>query len=160
MKYTGRLQKPVVRRPVGILSTDDQLRAAAKAEVDEVFDKFDELFSAFALEKDDWCGLALALARAHVPGFRVVAPAGRRTEWSVVDKAELKVDVDDIAASSGLPTTEAIKLACKRDAWAGKTKKMSLAAITKHYYTADPRFVQIVKDARAYREHESMVRKD
>lgn len=158
MKYTGRLQKPIVRRPIGIFSTDDQIKATVNAEVDEMFSKFDDLFAAFALEKDNWFGLALALAKAHVPGFKLVAPAGRKTEWTIVDKAALKLDVDTIAESAAVPITEAIKLACKLDAWAEKTKKMTLAAITKHYYAADPRFVSIVRDAQAYQAHESKVR--
>jgi len=151
MKYTGRLKKPIVRRPFGILASEEYVRAAVKAEVEEMFSKFDDLFVAFALQNDDWFALALALAKAHVPGFKIVAPAGRKTEWSVVDKAELKLDIDAIAGRSEVPITEAIKLACRLEAWAAKTKKMSLAAITKHYYTADPRWVEIVSDARAYR---------
>jgi hypothetical protein len=158
MKYSGRLQKPIVKRRVGVFSTEEDIRAAANAEVNEMFDKLDDLFAAFTLQKDDWCGLALALAKAHVPGFKFVAPAGRKTEWSVLDKAELKLDVDTIAESTGLPITEAIKRACKMEAWSAKTKKMSLPAITKHYYTADSRFVGIVRDARAWDAHESMVR--
>ena len=117
-----------------------------------MFAKLPDLFKAHEVPKGNWMALALALAKAHVPGFKVVKRAGRKTEWNISDKAEFRLDVDGIVSESGdlLPVTEAIKLACRLDAWSSKTNPMTLAAVTKHYYNADLRFVEIVKKARAY----------
>ena len=155
MKYTGSLSKTIAQKRIGIFAGEDGYIAEAKRTTDEMFSKLPDLFKAHQVTEGDWVALALALAKAHVPGFKVVKPAGRKTEWGIADKAEFRLDVDTIITNTGnvLPVTEAIKLACKLEAWASKTKPMTLAAITKHYYTANLRFVEVVKDARAWDAH-------
>lgn len=155
MKYTGSLGKTITRKRVGLIAVD-AYQAEEKRVNDEMLAKLPDLFKAHAVPGGDWVALALALARAHVPGFKIIRRAGRPTEWGLGDKAVFRLDVDTIVVNSGntLPVTEAIKLACRLDAWAEKTKEpMKLAAITKHYYTADLRFVEAVKEARARQAH-------
>lgn len=154
MKYTGTLNKPITKRRLSLLALYP-LRDEYQRQTDEALSKLPDLFAAHDVQNGNWPALALALARAHVPGFKIVEPAGRPTEWGLADKAEFRFDVDTFVINSGntMLVTEAIKLACRLDAWASKTKPMTLAAITKHYYTADLRFVEIVKDARAWDAH-------
>ena len=155
MKYTGTLKKPITRRRIGLLAFEDAYQAEYERVNDEMIAKLPDLFKTHDVPEGNWVALAIALAKTHVPGFKEVNPAGRKTEWDIADKAEFRLDVDIAVMNSGntLPVTEAIKLACRLDAWASKTKLMTLAAITKHYYTADLRFVEVGKDARAWHAH-------
>jgi hypothetical protein len=150
LKYTGKLNKPIVRKRIGILANEDAYMAEAKRITDEMFAKLPDLFAAHGLQHGDWVALAMELAKAHVPGFQVNKPAGRKTEWDISHKAEFRLDVDAIVANSGLSVVEAIKLTIRSDAWAVKAAPMTIAALEQHYYKADMRWVQIVKDARAY----------
>ena len=152
MKYTGTLKKGITRRRVGLLADSDAHKIEGKRIADEMFAKLPELFRAYGIKPNNWPAMVLALAQEHVPGFKVINPAGRKIEWGDADNAEFRLDVDAIVADSGntVPVTEAIKLACRLDAWASKTRPMTLAAITAHYYDADLRWVEIAKDARAY----------
>lgn len=150
MKYTGTLNKRITRRRIGLLGGDDAVQAESNRINAEMVEKLPALFDAHGIEYGNWVRLALALAREHVPGFAVINPPGRPTEWGLALKAEFRLDVDAIATAKGLTVIEAIKLAIRLDAWAIKTKPMDLRALEKHYYTADLRFVEIVKKARAY----------
>lgn len=155
MKYEGRLSKPIVRKKLGLLAPEEAFELDYKRVVDEMFGKLPELFAAHAVPDGNWAALAIELAKEHVPGFRVVNPAGRKTEWEVTDKAELRVDVDAEIEQSGLSVIEAIKVTIRRPAWAAKTKPMKLDAIRKHYDAADPRWVRIVEDARRWESIQS-----
>ena len=158
MKYKGALNKPVVRKRLGLLATDEQVADAANTQFHELVAKLPLLAEAHGVAKGDWFGLAFELARAHVPGFKVVDPAGRPTEWSDIDKAELRIDVDDlIAVRNTRPVTEAIRIVCKLERWAEKTKGMKISALSKHYYGADVRWVRMLRDAKAW---ESIVGND
>jgi hypothetical protein len=150
MKYTGKLKKQIVRKRIGILSDEDAYLAEAKRITDEMFAKLPDLFAAYGLKQGDWVFLAMELAKAHVPGFQVIKPAGRKTEWDISQKAEFRLDVDAVMAKNGLSVVEAIKLTIRSTAWAAKAAPMTIAALEQHYYKADMRWVQIVKDARAY----------
>lgn len=152
-KYTGSLSKTIARRRIGILAGEDAYTAEAKRIADEMFSKLPDLFQAHGVEEGNWLALSLSLAKSHVPGFKVVEPAGRRPEWDISHKAEFRLDVDTIIEKSGEPklsVVEAIKLTCRLNDWAEKTAPMSLAALEQHYYKADLRWVQVVKDARSY----------
>jgi|GEM_PF-2237069 len=150
MKYSGRLSKTIAQRRIGILESEDVYQTEAKRITDEIFSKFPELFVAHGVPDGNWFLLALELAKAHVPGFKVVKPAGRKTEWSIVDKAEFRLDVGTLVDKDSLSVVEAIKLVIRLDAWATKTAPMTVAALEQHYYNADLRFVEIVKNARAW----------
>lgn len=168
MKYTGSLSKTIARKRIGVFASEDAYIAEAKRTTDEMFSKLPDLFKAHQVTEGDWVALVLALAKAHVPGFKVVNPAGRKPEWDSSHKAEFRLDVDTTIEKSGqkkLSVVEAIKLVCRMGDWAEKTEPMNLAALEQHYYKADMRWVQVVKEARAYRaipqserdSHESIV---
>ena len=158
MKYTGELQKTIPTKKIGLLDDEDSRRAEAKRIAALKVSKMPALFAAHGVALGDWVNLAFELAKEFVPGFRVVEPAGRPTEWSGVDKAEFKLSVDDMqAANPGIPKTQAITKVCRLSRWEAKTKGMKVTALRKHYDNADATWVAIVKDAKAY---ESMVRED
>lgn len=153
MKYKGSLSKTIAQKRIGSLAGEDAYIAEAKRTTDEMFSKLPDLFKAHQVTEGDWVALALALAKAHVPGFKVVRPAGRRTEWGIADKAEFRLEVDAFIDKSKLSVVEAIKLVCRLDAWKEKTAPMKISALEQHYYQADMRFIQVVKDARAWDAH-------
>lgn len=156
MKYAGKLSKPIVRRRVGLLASDEQRAAAVNAQVDELLSKLPLLAEAHGVRHGDWFALAVSLARAHVPGFKLVEPAGRPTEWGVFDKAEFKLYVDSIRAT-GKTLDASIKYVSKSAKWSAKVAGMKLGALRRHYYSADPRFFAVLADAKSY---ESMVGDD
>jgi hypothetical protein len=154
MKYVGNLNKGITRKRMGIFADDADYATEAQRTTDEMFSKLPDLFAVHQVSEGDWAGLAMALAKTHVPGFKLINPAGRKTEWNPADKAEFRLDVDAIIENHGISVVEAIKLACRLDAWIEKTKEpMTIAALEQHYYKADIRFIQVVKDARAWQSH-------
>ena len=159
MKYTGKLSKPIPRKRFGLLASEDDYKAEARSLTDEMFARLPLLAEAHGVPSGDWFALALALAKEHVPGFNVVNPAGRKTEWGIAAKAEFRLDVDTIIKKNGLSVVEAIKLAIRRDRWSAIAKPMKLPALEQHYYKADLRFVEVVKDARAWDALPAEVRK-
>ena len=151
MKYTGKLAKPIVSKQLGIFATDDDIHAEALRVTTEKVNKVSALFAVHGVELHDWMDLAFELAEEYVPGFKVVRPAGRPTEWQEYDKAEFKLAVDDMkSANKGIATTEAIRRVCRLSHWTEKTKGMKVPALSKHYYAADSRFVSMMQDAKAY----------
>ena len=151
MKYTGKLAKPIVSKQLGLFATDADIKAEALRVTTEKVNKVSALFAVHGVELHEWMDLAFELAEEYVPGFKVIKPAGRPTEWQVYDKAELKLMVDDMqSANEGIAITEAIRRVCRLSHWAGKTKGMQVSALSKHYYAADPRVVAMMRDANAY----------
>lgn len=150
MKYTQELTKPIKRKRLGLLADEALHAEEARRIVDEMFAKIPMLAQAHGVDHGDWFGLALALAKEHVPGFKVVNPSGRPPEWSDVDKAEFSIAVDEVRLSSGKTVDESMKLVIRLERWAKKTAPMSLEALRQHYYQADKRWIAVVKDARAY----------
>lgn len=150
MKYTGTLNKPIVSKPIGLLSFDESYQAELERIDGERAEKLPELFEAHGVEPGNWYRLSVALALEHVPGFKVIKPAGRPTEWEEFDKAEFRLDVDAFIINSGntLPVTEAIQRARRLDAWKSKTEAMKPAALRKHYDMADMRMVKLIQDTR------------
>ena len=153
MKYTGTLNKGITRRRFGPLAASDAHLSEANRIDSEMAAKLPELFEVHGVEMGNWFRLAMALAREHVPGFKVINPAGRPTEWEEYDKAEFRLDVDAFIINSGntLPVTEAIRRARRLDAWRSKTEAMKPAALRKHYDKTDLRLVKMMQDARAHR---------
>ena len=150
MKYTGPLAKPIRRRPISLLRMEESAKEAAGAEVNEMFDKLPALFTAHGITEHDWFGLAFALAKEHVLGFKLVDPPGRKTQWAASDKAEFRLDVEAIRSAKRKTLDRSIHDTVKADRWLEKTKGMKIAALRQHYYAADPRMAQIVRDARAF----------
>jgi len=120
---------------------------------DEMRAKLPDLFKAHGITDGDWPNLAMALAKAHVPGFRVSSPPGRPNEWDELEAAEFKIEVDNICRAQGLSVVESIKLAIRLDAWAPKAADMTLGSLEKRYYEArNSKWVELVKKARAYEQ--------
>ncbi len=147
MKYTGKLSKPITRKLIGLIGEAAAHEAEFQRTTDEMCSKIPDLFDAHGVSVGNWVALVLAMAKEHVPGFKIVKPAGRKTEWSVVDKAEFKVDVDTfINQSNGKKrfVPAAIAATKKLERWAEKTKDMKIAALLQHYYDADSRMVEYI----------------
>lgn len=149
MKYQGALNRGIVERPIPLLGNpNDQDEYITQQRMA----KLQLLLAAHNVEVGDWSGLAIALAVAHVPGFKVVQPRGRKSVWQEYDRAELYLDVQKVIEDSGGAMTieEAIKRVCRLDRWLEILKPMMLGAIVKQYHLADPRVVEAMRDAREY----------
>lgn len=153
MKYTGALAKPIVQKNRTFRLADLlNLKEFVDQPYKEMAAKIPELFAAHSVNEGDWQALAISLAREHVTGFNIVRPPGRKTEWSVSDKAELRYDVEEIikAGLKKIPITDALRRVQKLERWSEKTKGMNVAALRKHYDAADISFLPIIAEARAY----------
>ena len=150
MKYTGALKKAIVRKRLGILHTESEFQDDSQRIVDEMVSKLPELFAVYEVNQGDWVSLAFRLAQAHVPGFKVVDPPGRPPEWGPHENAGFHIDVDAVIDERHLTVVEAIKIVIRMESWAKKTSPMNMVALERRYYSADPAWVKIVKDARAY----------
>jgi hypothetical protein len=151
VKYAGKLKKPIARKRLGWLYDESHYLEDAQRIEDERLAKLPDLFAAHNVPLGDWQGLAMALAKAHVPGFKATRPPGRPNDWDAKETAEFKVDVDDIAERDGLSIVEAIKLVIRTTAWAEKTSSMTLPALEKRYYEGhDSKWIELVKKARSY----------
>jgi hypothetical protein len=158
-KYKGRLSKSIVRQKIGIFENDAAHQEEAKRIETEILSKIPDLFIAHnikisekGINQNDWFALVLCLAKTHVPGFKVIDPAGRKTSWTDADKAELKIEIDRIveASEKKLPIIAAIRHIKTSEGWKEKYRHTSHNALKAHYYDADLRWVEIVKDANAY----------
>lgn len=150
MKYTGELSKPIAGRRIGFFDFDAQVQAEAKRITDEQFAKLPALFAAHGVDPGNWAALALALAGAHVPGFKVKAPSGRPTEWSFADDAEFRLDVDAAVQAGAKSVDRAIASVAAADRWSAKAQGMKTTALRQHYYRAKESWIRMVSDARAY----------
>lgn len=160
MVYKGDLAKPMEPPVIGILATDKQISKVADKESDELVRRYELLFAHYAITFGDWQRLAMALAREHVPGFRYAqAKAGAKRTWHSLDRAELKVEIDEMIKEAADPAKgvnwAAGILASKPGRWKDLIRKHSAnpaEVLRRAYYNADPRCVSMVRDARAYDE--------
>jgi hypothetical protein len=150
MKYTGSLSKTIVGKRIAPLSGADAFTVEYKRQDGEMLAKLPDLFRAHEVTVGDWLGLALALAKAHVPGFKVVRRAGPRTKWDVITKAEFRLDVDTEREKSGLSVVKAIEHVWNLEFWRVAAIPTPLSALQKHYYSADLEIVEVLKEARAW----------
>jgi len=138
--YTGVLGQGIEYRQLGLLGLlegDDALQAEVDRQQVEMLLKVPELERALGVIPGDWRGLALALARAHVPGFRVVAPPGRPVEWSPMDKYEWSRAVQALRIASSRSLNDCIEKARKVGEWVDKTAGMSAGALRNHFYDGE-----------------------
>ena len=148
MKYTGDLSKPIVRARLVPLATDAEIGQESGRLASALADKMPLLFAAYGIEVGNYAALAMALATAHVPGFNVIAPAGRSKEWTGYDKAAFKLDIDEAKAKAqakGKPISlaVAIKLVMQLDEWKPRAEKaraskgeVKISSLEQHYYAA------------------------
>ncbi|MGF6524742.1 hypothetical protein [Variovorax sp. PvP013] len=145
MMYEGKLKEPIVQQHHGLLS---DLNAEQQRINIEMLSKLPALFEAHQVEAGNWMRLAFELAKAHVPGFQVNAPAGRPLKWELAEKAAFRIDVDEIISDAKLSLSEAIKLAIRQPRWAEQAREMTMAALVKQYKTTEMWSVEVLQDAR------------
>ena len=142
MKYSGELAKGIAAKKLGLLATEEAVKAELHRVIEVKAKKLPALFAAYGVEPLNWMEMVFQLAEAHVPGFKVREPAGRPTEWGDVNKAEFKLTVDGMCeANPGMKITDAIRRVKNLVSWQAKTKDMKVPALSKHYYGADPIWV-------------------
>lgn len=158
MNYKGRLSKPRKFRPLpgGLFGSSEEAdRKWKERERQELAELLIELFVVHGVDQGDWFGLTVALARTHVPAFKIEkARRGPKTAWAEVDRAGLRLDVDELL-SSGKATSvlHACSSLARKDPWKAKLRSSNKnpgEALRRQYQMADPRMVQIVEKGRAY----------
>ena len=127
MKYTGNLNQPIKPFRPDPLTQGQDTQAEIEAELDhlqrEIWPKVPDLFKAHGVEVNDWPGLAIALAKAHVPGFQI-QKRGRPPEWAPELVAMFTVMVDtEILRRPGLTVAQAIEHVKQAPQWAGYADK-------------------------------------
>lgn len=144
------------RFPGLLISGDDPELLAHNAKVtrehtEEAIRRMDLLREHYAIPQGHWFVLAYTLAKQTVPGLEVErARAGRKTKWTPIDKAELKIAADNLVAARGISVTSAISSLNKTTGspWKGK----GIPTLKGWYYEADERWVRMVRDAALYDE--------
>jgi hypothetical protein len=114
-----------------------------------------DLFKVHDVARGDWVGIALALARAHVPAFSMEKTRpGPKTVWLPVDRAELRVAVDELIAQG---RAESVLHACntlaRKKPWIEKLRNRNKnpgEALRQQYKQADGRVVTMVVHAREF----------
>lgn len=154
MKYEGTLNRRIAGKHFGLLAGEMEFRGDAARVVDARFAKFPALFEAHNVPLNDWQRLAYELAVAHVPGFKVSKPVGRNTKWGELDKAHLRIDADATIATTRHKTVgDALRhLQKTSEKWKPMLRKLSQQVMREYYYKADPRWVRMVLDSKAFDE--------
>lgn len=148
VKYEGALERPIVANNVRGLLADEARTAEAARQVDLMIEKLPLLAKAHGVEAGNWFALVMAMAKEHVPGFRVITKAGRTELWSDLEKAELKIEIDE-HRSADRNLKQAIEAVLADGKW--EKKRPTHSALETHYKRADESLVAMVRDARAFR---------
>lgn len=156
MKYEGPLKRRIPGKRFGLLAGDEEYVSDAARIADAQLAKLPALFQAHGVPFGEWHLLALELAIAHVPGFKVSKPVGRNTKWSELDKAELRIDVDaTIAATRHKTVGEALRhLQKTNEKWKPFLNGLGAHVMKEYYQDADPRWVLMALKSRALHELE------
>ncbi len=142
-EYTGELLKPIPKRGPGLIASVSEERWQAALN-DAVLDqmvvtlrKLSLLAEAHHVKPGDWLGLTLALARAHVPGFKVVGKGGRPLVWDTFTTARYHQAVNDHQRRyRALTLEEAMRDVSKLPEWADKFgKRPSPETRRRRYYS-------------------------
>ena len=156
MKYDGALKRRIPGKQFGLLAGDEDYASDAVRIADAQLAKLPALFEAHGVPFGEWHLLTLALAIAHVPGFKVSKPVGRNTKWSELDKAELRIDADATMATTRHKTVgEALRhLQKTSEKWKPFLNRLGSHVMKEYYNDADPRWVRMALDSRALHELE------
>jgi hypothetical protein len=97
--YKGKLAEPLHRdnyfRTPGLLANPDEVARRGEEDLSkELICRLDLLFLHFGIDKTDWMSLAIALAIAHVPGFRWGKRKGPEKIWDSTTYTELLATVE------------------------------------------------------------------
>jgi hypothetical protein len=125
-RYTGILSKRIsVKLPPlefkGPITTPERAQECARADDRrrEIYDqqvaaeresRWSALFKLYNVPREDWKLMALRLAEAHVPGFKVAAKRGAKGGDRYWRSFRLRVDVDNIKRIENIQTdTDALR---------------------------------------------------
>lgn len=153
MKYEGVLNRRIPGKHFGLLAGEPEFNADAARVTDARFAKIPALFAVHGVEIGDWEGLAFALAIEYVPGFKLSKPVGRNIKWPENDKASLRLDADLAIQTTRYKTVDGAlrHLQKHSEKWKPMLKGLGTHVMRGYYYGADPRWIQMVADASAYR---------
>jgi len=148
-KYKGDLIKPMAPPIVGLLASDEDVLRIAKEQVKEEARRMRLLFEAHGIAEGDWVPLCYALARTHVAGFRMEkGRRGRPPKWGDLQRAELVLAVEGTGLENIKQATEIL---AQQEPWQSMLVATRGAETLRDEYTrADPRWVNVLRDARAY----------
>lgn len=150
VKYTGVLNKPIVRRTQGLFAAalmgdqDAQSRVEAdlKDHDNQIRERIDALCRHYGVDlssEDAFLHLAMALARDHVPGFRVVFGApprrGRRKRWQSTKLVELLADIWALEAQGKTPHS-ACRILASNPKYRSRYKGLQAATLYRRYQEA------------------------
>lgn len=146
--YTGDLAKPIEPPSIGLLMTDDQIAEIARALFQEEARRMVLLFDAHNIQNGDWRALCFALAKNHVPGFKMAkGRAGAPKKWHDYDRAMLVLAVEE----TGLGVTEATGLLVKREPWKSMVSHSRGAeSLRDEFHRADKKWVSMARKAKAF----------
>ena len=146
-KYSGELTKAIPVPTMGLLLQDAILASL----VSEQSRRMGLLFEAHGIAKGNWEVLCYALAKTHVPGLRLSATKpGKKTKWDVLLRAELVLAVEQTGIGS---ITKAIAHLATIEPWKSHvTYTRGADTLKDEYNRADKRWVEVMRDAIAYRE--------
>lgn len=99
-KYGNDLDIPLPPLPPSLkewdffLGVNEAYQAAVGDRMISEFEKLMLLMEHYELQTNNFEGLALALAREHVPGFKEAKPTGRKKKWDVMALGCVYVEVE------------------------------------------------------------------
>jgi hypothetical protein len=116
--YKGKLAKPLYaddyfRQPGLLANPDEVARRGEEDLLKEMICRFDLLFLHFGIDRIDWISLAIALAIAHVPGFRWGKRTGPAEIWDPITYTELWAAVERLKKEKGCSDSEACRMISK-----------------------------------------------
>ncbi|MBS0368052.1 MAG: hypothetical protein JSS57_02510 [Proteobacteria bacterium] len=147
-RYKGDLAKPVEPPTIGPLMSGEEISGVAQAMVDEQYRRMVLLFDAHSVKPGDWEALCFALAKTHVPGFKVArGRAGRPQKWHDYDRAMLVLAVEE----TGLGVREAVQELAQQEPWKSMSSTTRGAETLRDECTrADKRWVAVAQAAKAF----------
>jgi hypothetical protein len=140
MKYIGPLATPITRAPSAWFDAIFE-RSDAESEGLIIEEKLKLLFAHYQLQVGDWSGLAMALAQAHVPGFKVIKKAGRPPEWTPEIRLSFDYDVLAYMRDMGKQVTlvQAIEEVAKVPRWSVLLKGKKIDALLVQFHKSEKR---------------------
>lgn len=147
-KYTGDLAKAIPRPALGLLMPPEQIATTLKEFKREKYRRMVQLFDAYEIAHGNWEQLCFSLAEAHVPGLRVGVKPGKKTKWDDTLRAELVLAVEQTGIEN---ITSAIEKLAAIEPWKSLVSHTKGAETLRgEYNRRDPRWVELVRKARAY----------
>lgn len=149
-KFSGALNEPIYRRPVGLLTN---LELENERFIGVLTGRFDLLFEHYGIETENekcWRKLAVALALDLVPGMQIakhpLRRKGRPKKWHFTVAQKFVSQVDEISAERSKGIKDAIRILVRRspDQWLTKNGRQrktekEIAALETRYHSQKAR---------------------